>query len=302
MKKKIISPEALVALVDALSAIYWYKNDLRKYLEGCMSNKVLLATLDWTLPKREIVSALISRMNSRLDLYEDDLLQLIYCTSSFSDFSHLRKCEDYDKLAKDAKACVRRLKGLSAGFFENQEAKEHRERQKKAYEVSIKEREAFDKRLTQLKEQFYELIRMENSQARGYAFEKFLNEIFALFDLDPRKSFKIVGQQIDGSFTHEGTDYLVEAKWQNEPSDREELFTLDGKVGTTLKNTLGLFVAYNGFTEAAIDLKTQSRSLILMDGMDLIQVIDGKIRLNELLVAKRRHAAQTGEAMYRVPY
>ncbi len=300
--KKIISPEALVALVDALSSIYWYKDDLHRYIEGCVSNKGLLGTLNWELKKREIASTLVHRMSARPDLYKEDLLQLIYCTSTFSDFTHFKKCEDSEKLTKEAKSCVQRLKTLSTGYFEKQEEKEHQELQRKAYEESIKEREAFELKLNKLKEQFYELTRMENAQARGYAFETFLNDLFSLFDLEPRKSFKIIGQQIDGAFTHEGTDYLLEARWQNEQSDTTELLAFDGKVGTKLKNTLGLFIAYYGFTETAKQLKTQSRSLILMDGADLVQVLDGKIALDKLILAKRRYASQTGEAMYRVPY
>jgi hypothetical protein len=51
-------------------------------------------------------------------------------------------------------------------------------------------------------------------QARGYAFEKFLNSWFELSHLAPKSSFRLVGEQIDGSFEI-GTDvYLVEAKWQ----------------------------------------------------------------------------------------
>lgn len=297
----IISPDALVALEDALSSIYWYKNDLHRYIEECVSNRELLATLDWGQTKREIVSALVRRMSKRLDYYKDDLLQLIYCTSEFSDFSHLNKQEDSEKLIKEAKSCVHKLKTLSSEYFKQQQEMEHLKRQKEAYEDSLKERAGFQNKLAHLKEQFNELTRMENAQTRGYAFEKFLNEIFTLYDLQPRKSFKIYGQQIDGAFTHEGTDYLLEARWKSELSDIGELLQFEGKVGMKLKNTLGLFIAHLGFSESASKITTQSHSLILMDGMDLIQVLEGKIRLDELILAKRRHASQEGEAMYRIP-
>ena len=38
--------------------------------------------------------------------------------------------------------------------------------------------------------------------------------------------------------------------------------------------------------------------MILMGGMDLMQVLEGRIRLNELILIKRRHASQTGEIYY----
>lgn len=37
-------------------------------------------------------------------------------------------------------------------------------------------------------------------QTRGFAFEGFLDALFAVFGLSPRKSFRLIGEQIDGSF------------------------------------------------------------------------------------------------------
>ena len=51
-------------------------------------------------------------------------------------------------------------------------------------------------------------------QQRGFAFERFLDTLFAVFKLSPRKSFRLVGVQIDGSFELHANTYLVEAKWQ----------------------------------------------------------------------------------------
>jgi hypothetical protein len=35
--------------------------------------------------------------------------------------------------------------------------------------------------------------------------------------------------------------------------------------------------------------------MILMDGSDLMAVLEGRVDLQQLLLRKRRHAAQTGE-------
>ena len=37
-------------------------------------------------------------------------------------------------------------------------------------------------------------------QARGYAFEKFLKDAFDTFGMSARTSFRLEGEQIDGSF------------------------------------------------------------------------------------------------------
>jgi hypothetical protein len=49
---------------------------------------------------------------------------------------------------------------------------------------------------------------------RGFAFEKFLRNVFMLFGLAPRSSFRLIGEQIDGSLQLDSEVYLIEAKWQ----------------------------------------------------------------------------------------
>ena len=39
--------------------------------------------------------------------------------------------------------------------------------------------------------------------------------------------------------------------------------------------------------------------LILMDGTDLMPILEGRTELSEVLERKRRHAAETGSPMYR---
>jgi len=41
--------------------------------------------------------------------------------------------------------------------------------------------------------------------------------MFQSFGLAPRVDFRLVGEQIDGSFKLNGQTYLVEAKWHGRP-------------------------------------------------------------------------------------
>jgi hypothetical protein len=73
------------------------------------------------------------------------------------------------------------------------------------------------------------------------------------------------------------------------------LDTFKGKLSRKLDNTLGLFLSINGFTENAAALAGQGRStVLLMDGADLMAVLENRIDITSLLIRKRRHAAQTG--------
>ncbi|MBP8994205.1 MAG: restriction endonuclease [Bacteroidales bacterium] len=128
-----------------------------------------------------------------------------------------------------------------------------------------------------------------------------LNELFQLFDLLPKAAFKIVGEQIDGSFTFDNDDYLLEAKWQTSLVNAGDLYKFGGIISGKLKNTLGLFISLDGFSSECTDTGSNIvKSMILMDGQDLMMVLDGRIRLNEMLFIKTRHASDTGEIYYRI--
>jgi hypothetical protein len=77
---------------------------------------------------------------------------------------------------------------------------------------------------------------------RGFAFESFLNELFAASNLAPRASFRHVGEQIDGSFHLAGDTYLVEAKWQDQKIGNRELQSFAGSVRTKASWSRGLYI------------------------------------------------------------
>ena len=159
-------------------------------------------------------------------------------------------------------------------------------------EVSISNQEAIEK----LKNDLIGLLPLK-PQERGFAFEKFLNTVFAAYNLDPRGSFRITGEQIDGSFQI-GTDvYLVEAKWHDKQIDQGELLIFHGKVEGKSKWSRGLFVSYSGFTPDGLTAYSKGRptNIIGMDSQDLFHILNGEMSLIEAINRKARRAAETGE-------
>jgi hypothetical protein len=86
----------------------------------------------------------------------------------------------------------------------------------------------------------------------------------------------------------------MEAKWQKAQCSLADLRDLDGAVGSSLDNTLGLFLSISGASEPALCgyLEGNRPRLICMDGGDLMLVLDGRIDLGELLSRKKDLAAQ----------
>jgi len=151
-----------------------------------------------------------------------------------------------------------------------------------------------------LKNRFLDMFAAADPQKRGRDFEGFLNELFALWDLSPRAAYDLEHEQIDGAFTFRTDDYLLEARWWKEPLQPKELNDFRVKVDGKARNTLGLCVAVTGFTKGAIEKHSEGQSpLILMDGTDLMPILEGRIGLDEVLERKRRHAAETGIPMFR---
>jgi restriction endonuclease len=139
-------------------------------------------------------------------------------------------------------------------------------------------------------------------QQRGFAFERFLNDLFELFQLAPRRSFRLVGEQIDGSFQLGQDVYLVEAKWQNEPTGQSDLLSFSGKVEGKAQWSRGVFISYSGFSQDGLEAFARGKStrIVCMDGFDLHCVLTHGLNLGEVIAAKVRRAGETNDAFVSV--
>ncbi|MCZ7497428.1 MULTISPECIES: restriction endonuclease [Hyphomicrobiales] len=137
-------------------------------------------------------------------------------------------------------------------------------------------------------------------QARGYAFEGFLKDLFNAFGLAAQEPFRLRGEQIDGSFQLGNEIYLVEAKWQGQPIGVAELHTFHGKIEQKAAWTRGLFVSNSTFTEDGLVAFGRGKRVICMDGLDLYEMLDRELPLTQVLERKVRRAAETGSPFVRV--
>ena len=261
---------------------------------NCLTNDAILGRLNWDAYKRDIVGDLVDFMTHRQQEYQPDLLRMMSEVARMRDFSHLERLEDGNTkatLANRAVAALRKQMGGHLELVEEQLAR--KERRDQAREARLANA-ATRARLNELCEEYRKLLGLP-PRKRGYALERFMYDLFEALDLDPKASFKVLGEQIDGSFSFETTDFLFEARWEASPTRRSEIDAFHGKISRKLDNTLGLFLSINGFSETAIARYSGGRSLmILMDGAHLAAVLERRIDLVSLLLRMRRHAAQTG--------
>jgi hypothetical protein len=150
--------------------------------------------------------------------------------------------------------------------------------------------------LLQLKEEFGHLAMEKDRAKAGLAFEKLANKLFELHDLKPRQPFRIVGEQIDGSFELDGEIYLLELKWEQNPLPEADLLIFRGKIEGKSTFTRGVFIALNGISTQARDAITRGKapSFFVMDGHDLMMVLSEAISLNTFLRQRVRMLAEEG--------
>jgi hypothetical protein len=151
--------------------------------------------------------------------------------------------------------------------------------------------------IRRLHQSFSALFAETDAVRRGYKFEQFLNEFFDTHDLAPRGSFKLMGEQIDGSFEMQGSVFLVEARWRQTMTTAADLFVLRGKAEKS-EWTRGLFISVNGFSDLASETLRMNRkaNLVCMCGQDLVLILEGRWVLQDALRAKLRHTGETGDA------
>ena len=134
-------------------------------------------------------------------------------------------------------------------------------------------------------------------QQRGFEFERFLKNLFEVYGLAPRGSFRLVGEQIDGSFELNGDVYLLEAKWQAKQTAQDDLLIFREKAEVKSTWTRGIFISYGGFTDDGIEAFRRGRAtnIIGMTGQDLFFILSGEISLVDAILQKVRRAGETGD-------
>lgn len=137
----------------------------------------------------------------------------------------------------------------------------------------------------------------DTPQSRGFAFEKYLHNLFEINDLEPRGSFKLVGEQIDGSFLLYNEVYLLEAKWTSKKIDKGDLVIFNEIVSSKSGFTRGLYISFSGYSDEALATFANGRTvnIVLMTVQELAVALTRKLDLTDVLKHKVRALAEEGK-------
>ena len=141
-----------------------------------------------------------------------------------------------------------------------------------------------------------------SKQNKGYEFEKYLRDLFDAAGLKPRESYRVKGEQIDGSIEFKGNVYLVEAKWTGGPVNRSDLVVFADKVSRKSKFTRGIFVSHSGYVENAVETYAIGKTpeIILIDMKEMTWALENGIDIEDVLSKKVRKLIEEGKIYYNI--
>lgn len=295
---KRISGEAYQALREALAVIVWNKRPFEAYVRAVFREcPDLLAGISFAEPKRATADAIVDRLISNEEKYQDVTLAVMLEIASMTSFPNIELIKDAEDRAMrlaTAQRAVEQLRNVTASFAQETSDRERVLVEREARRAQEDAQRTFADEVERLRRWFLALQEDADAHRRGKALERLLAELFLLFDMEPRLAYDLDREQIDGSLSFDTDDYIVEARWRKEPVSRADADVFAAKVRRKGKNALGLLVSISGLSRDAIDQFSEATPFVALDGGDLYLVLDQRIRLDDLLKLKKRHANETG--------
>lgn len=295
MKK--LSPAFTELIYETLLKVFWHKPPLRLFLQQHGINDQALAQWHSDLSKRDFLTWLWPRLLKN-EKGQNAILAMARSLAEMRHFVDLERKEDTRIMIPDARQAVARVREAVQGVNENIRETHEAARRRKQAQAEMASRLAAQQSLEKLQGRLTEITPELGTQSGGYAFERWLYDLAVFFELEARPGYQANGRQIDGALTVEGTTFLTETKFTNEPIGAPEIDVFMAKIESKADNTMGLLISLSGFTSGAIAAASKQRTpMLLLDHSHLFSLIlRGVMTLPQVISRVKRHASQTGSS------
>lgn len=297
MQKKL-SPVLIELIQDACCKVFWYKKDLLRFLRLHKIPDNNFYLLD-SMTKAEFLGVLFCALNKN-DSQHVSIYNIGVDIINMSSFPCLEKIENSEIRIKDAQKSIQNLKPHIEKIKNIFSDEEHKKARRLVEEKLRIERSLFLGKLETLSKELMSLSTTQlGTQQGGYSFEKWLYNLFILFDLETRKSYKeSSGRQIDMAFSLDGQNYIVEAKFTKSQISVSDVDIFNGKLKKLADGTKGFIISISGFEKSALMSASSDRSWILMmDHSHIFSLIlNDRISLPDVLKRIIRNASQVGSS------
>lgn len=279
-----ISYDIKQRIIALTGACFWYWRSYYTFLDSCGIPKQLQDKYPrGTFNKYDIMRNILG------DLEDSDAKETI--NNIISNLYRMKSAADADvpdpKKAKEMLAEFREAVGGDP--IEAEIERRKRDDARKKHAAAVEGNKSNKQKLDDLNRQFLDLhtTTEQTPQQRGYKLEDIFCDLLALNEMEYKRPYKHQGEQIDGHFSYEKFDYLIESKWEKEPIKQEDLSVFDGKIRGKAQSTRGFFISTSGFDENAIrKYSGDSPRIILMTGEDLALVLCDQVDFKDGLKAK----------------
>ena len=280
------------AMRDCILKIFWPKRDIASFFQdnGCTSSDMKCLGDYKEISRARMIDTMFQHLSSRADGGLGPYRAMLQALATWSHFDPYY----FDKLKKlnreDAQRAIEHLRQLEE--IRDHEIKRKREERFRHEQIS---RQAKSSREA-LRDEYISLLQGSlPPQKRGYALEQILQELAKLSNLEVTEPFRILGEQIDGAVKFDGEHYLIEAKWQDAAASNEPVYQLAGKVEGKFYGR-GIFISVNGYSPLVVESLAKGKALktVLIDGADVMLVLEGFLSFADLLDRKVKSAQTSG--------
>lgn len=156
------------------------------------------------------------------------------------------------------------------------------------------------RRFAEFEEELGELrATLDRQQIAGKKFEVLLERLFTMERLAPRGSFRLQGEEIDGSFVLDNEVYLVEAKLRSKDIEGKDLAHFSEKIERKSRFTRGVLVTTGGVSEGGMEWfrRGKPQLFFILTGGELSELFKFGGSLPDLLRRRQRLLCEEGRAL-----
>ena len=295
---KVLNYNTKEKIVKLAGACFWYWNGFYSFLEACgISSEIYSRYPKDTYSKFDVMRNILVSLekNNKYDLINNIISEFYKLDSPTDDSVDIERGK---KLLEDFR------KHVGSDPIDIEIKKREQESHRKLYVKKVEKQKEKHNILQDLYQQFCALIASNQSpQKIGFELEKIFTEILMLEEFEYNPPYRTNIEQIDGIFKHDKFDYLVEIKYESGLIKKDSLSIFDNKIRNKAQSTRGFFLAMNGFDQEHIkDFMGNSPRLILMDGQELVSVLDGRTSLYDVIDGKVRELVKNGKIFYKTQF
>ena len=286
-----------VAIRDAI----WFKPQVQTFFKQAGVPPVILREVQQLYKQGKQTIPVVQHVLSGLEVFGDEgltiarrMLTSLHNWKAFSSLPAEQQPKARKAVAELRKACESFYAQMEYEDRKRREAQQQRMHEERLNRGRIKPLD--HARLEAFREQFQEIYPMADSNERGTRFEKFMNEVFDYYSQRSERPFRRVGEQLDGLFVFDNHPYYVEIRWKKKKATAADVSVLRDRAKAGFGgDTKALFLSFEGFSPECLqelEGRTDER-VILMDGGDLMVVLQETMGFDVLLAEKQLHLSRT---------